>query len=63
VRPLRVSLPAVALVPVQPFEALQEVALVELQVSVVDPPLVTLVGLALRWTVGNFLGDAANVSN
>jgi hypothetical protein len=47
-----VSLPLVALLPVQPLEAVQAVALVELQVSVDAPPLATLVGLALSVIVG-----------
>jgi hypothetical protein len=50
-------LPEVALVPDQPPEAEQEVALVEDQVSVEAPPLVTDVGLAASDTVGT--GDAA----
>jgi len=46
------SLPLVALVPLQPPEAVQLVALVELQMSVEAPPLLTLVGLAVSVTVG-----------
>ena len=45
-------LPEVALVPDQPPEAVQLVALVEDQVSVEAPPLTTDVGLALNDTVG-----------
>ena len=41
-----------ALLPLQPPEALQLVASVELHVNVDDPPLLTLVGLAVRVTVG-----------
>ncbi len=41
-----------ARVPDQPPEAVHEVALVELQVSVEVPPEATLVGLALSATVG-----------
>jgi hypothetical protein len=44
--------PLVALVPVQPPEAVQEVALVELHVSVDAAPLATEVGFAVRVTVG-----------
>ena len=44
--------PLVASVPVQAPEAVQEVALVELHVSVELPPLATLVGLAVSVTVG-----------
>jgi len=46
------SLPEVALVPDQPPEAVQDVAFVEDQVSVDDPPLATDVGFAVRDTVG-----------
>jgi hypothetical protein len=45
------SLPLVPFVPLQPPEAVQLVALVELHVSVEVPPLATLVGLALSVTV------------
>ena len=45
-------LPAVALDPDQASEAVQDVAFVEIQVSVDEPPLVTDVGLATRDTVG-----------
>ncbi len=44
--------PLVVLAPLQPPEAVQLVALVELQVSVDVPPLATLVGFALKVTVG-----------
>ena len=50
-------LPEVALVPDQPPEAVQEVALVEDQVRVEAPPLVTEVGFAVSETVGT--GGAA----
>jgi hypothetical protein len=55
--PLAVSapvdwLPEVALAPDQSPDAVQEVALVEDQLSVEDPPLVTDVGLAASDTVG-----------
>jgi hypothetical protein len=49
---LIVWLPEVALAPDQPPEAEQEVALVEDQVSVKDPPLVTVAGFAASDTVG-----------
>jgi hypothetical protein len=45
--------PLVALVPVHPFEAVHEVALVEAQVSVDDWPLVIEVGDALNVTTGS----------
>jgi hypothetical protein len=45
-------LPLVALAPVQPPSAVQLVALVELQVSVAEPPLATVVGDAVSVTVG-----------
>ena len=44
--------PAVALLPLQPPEAVQEVALLEDQVKVLDWPLVIEVGLALKVRVG-----------
>ena len=47
-----VVLPLVALVPLQPAEAVQDVALVLLQVRVEVPPDATLVGFAVRFTVG-----------
>jgi hypothetical protein len=46
------SVPLVALVPLQPPEAVHEVAFVELQVSVEAPPLATVVGFAVSVTVG-----------
>ena len=45
-------LPEVALVPDQPPEALQALALVEDQVSIEDPPLATVVGSAESDAVG-----------
>jgi len=45
-------LPAVALLPLQPPEAVHAVALVDDHVSVLLPPLATLVGDADRFTVG-----------
>lgn len=50
--PLKTSLPDVVLVPLQPSEAVQLVALVLLQVSVDDPLIATELGLAARVTVG-----------
>lgn len=44
--------PLVASVPVQPPEAVQDVALVELQVSTEVPPLAIADGAALKLTVG-----------
>lgn len=44
--------PLVPLLPVQPPDAVQLLALVELQVNVVEPPLATDVELALNETVG-----------
>jgi hypothetical protein len=49
---LVVVLPLVALVPLQPPEAVHEVALVLLQVRVEVPPDATLVGFAVSFTVG-----------
>jgi hypothetical protein len=45
-------LPLVGSIPDQPSEAVQPLALVEDQLSIADPPLLTVVGLALRLTVG-----------
>jgi len=45
-------LPLVALAPLQASDAVQLVALVELHVSVEEPPPVTEVGLAVSVTVG-----------
>jgi hypothetical protein len=45
-------LPLVALAPLQPPEAVHELALVEIQVSVEAPPLATEVGFAVSVTVG-----------
>ena len=46
------SLPEVALAPDQSPEAVQEVALVEVQVSAEDAPFATAVGFAASETVG-----------
>ena len=51
VSPLTDSLPEIALAPDQPPDAEQEVALVEDQVSVDEPPLATDVGFAVSDTV------------
>ena len=56
------SLPEVALVPDQPPEAVQDVAFVEDQVSVDDPPLATDGGLAASDTVGTGGGGGAELS-
>ena len=48
-----VELPLVGSLPDQPPEAVQLLALVEDQLSVDDPPVLTVVGLALRLTVGS----------
>lgn len=55
--PDRASDPESALLPVQPPEAVHVVALVTVQLSVVPPPLATVVGVALSVTDGN--GGAA----
>ena len=44
--------PLVALLPAQPPEAVQAVVLADFQVSVARPPLLTVLGVALRATVG-----------
>ena len=46
------ALPPVGSLPDQPPEAAQLLALVEDQLRVADPPLLTVFGLALRFTVG-----------
>jgi hypothetical protein len=56
------SLPEVALAPDQPAEALHDVAFVEDQVSVEDPPLVTDVGFAAIDTVGTGGGGGEPVT-
>jgi hypothetical protein len=43
--------PLIAWLPVQPPEAVQEVALLDTQLKVVLPPLVMVLGLALMLTV------------
>ncbi len=48
-------MPEVAFVPDQPFDAVQEVALVLDHVMVVTPPLVNEVGFTAMVTVGFFL--------
>ena len=49
------ALPFVGSLPDQPPEAVQLDAFVEDQLSIADPPLLTLVGVALRLTVGRLL--------
>jgi hypothetical protein len=46
------TVPLADFVPLQPPEAVQDVALVELQVKVDDPPLAMVDGLAIRVAVG-----------
>jgi hypothetical protein len=46
------AVPLVGSFPDQPPEAVQLVAFVDDQLSIADPPLLTLVGVALRLTVG-----------
>jgi hypothetical protein len=54
-------LPLLARAPLQPPDALQELAFVELQVSVVAAPLLTVVGDALIAAVGGeIIGDVAD---
>jgi hypothetical protein len=61
VRLLRSSVPLVALLPLHPPEAVQDVALVLDQVSVEEPPAKTVVGLAEIATVGG-VGPSATVT-
>jgi len=51
-RALVLCVPLVARVPLQPPEAAQEVALLELQVNVEEPPLGTTRGYALKVASG-----------
>jgi hypothetical protein len=61
-RPLIVWLPEICLVPLQPPEAVQVVAFVELQVNIELPPLLTVAGLADRLTVGAGGGEPITVT-
>jgi hypothetical protein len=54
------ALPLVDSLPDQPPEAAQRLAFVEDQLSIADPPLLTVVGVALRLTVG--LGGAETLT-
>jgi hypothetical protein len=54
--------PLVANAPLQPPEAVHEVALVEPQVSVAAPPLATVVGLAVSVAVGTGLAVTVTVA-
>jgi hypothetical protein len=54
--------PLAANVPLQPPEATQDVALVELQVSVEAPPLGTFVGFAVNVAVGTGLAFTVTVA-
>jgi hypothetical protein len=54
--------PLVASAPLQPLDAVQEVALVEDQASVVEPPEVTDVGSAEIETVGTGGGAVVTVT-
>jgi hypothetical protein len=47
-----VTLPLVGSLPDQPLLAVQLLAFVEDQLSIAEPPLLTVVGLAVRLTVG-----------
>ena len=60
VRLFRVCVPLVATAPLQPLDAVQAVALVEDQASVVEPPEITEVGLAEKETVGTGGGAEPN---
>lgn len=56
------SLPALALLPAQAPDAVQPVAFALLHVNVDRPPAVTMVGLALRVTVGTGAGVVLTVT-
>ena len=62
VKALVLCVPLAANVPLQPPEAVQDVALVELQVSVEAPPLATLVGFAVSVAVGTGLAAIVTVA-
>ena len=62
VKALVLCVPLAANVPLQPPEAVQDVALVELQVSVEAPPLATLVGFAVNAAVGTGLAAIVTVA-
>ena len=57
------QLPLVDSLPLHPPEALQLVALLEDQLSVEDPPLLMLVGFALKLTVGLAGADTLTVTD
>jgi hypothetical protein len=59
---LTLPLPVVAFVPLQPPEARQLVALVLDQLRVLEAPLATVVGLAVKVRVGAGLGAPVTVS-
>jgi hypothetical protein len=54
--------PLAAFVPLQPPEAVQDVALVELQVNVEVPPLAIVVGFAVNAAVGTGLAVTVTVA-
>ncbi len=56
------AVPLAAFVPLQPPEAVHEVAFVELHVKVAAPPLATLVGLADSAAVGRALAATVTVA-
>ena len=55
-------MPLVANAPLQPPEAVHDVALVELQVSVEAPPLAIVLGLAVSEAVGTGLAVTVTVA-
>ena len=57
------ALPVVGSLPDHPPEAVQLVAFVDDQLSVAEPPLLTVVGLALRLTVGLAGADTLTVTD
>ena len=56
------ALPLVGSFPDQPADAAQLLALLDDQLSIADPPLLTVVGLALRLTVGLVGAEALTVT-
>jgi len=63
IRPVRTSLLAVDLLPVQLPNAIQPVALVDDQLMVLDSPLATELGFALNVTVGVATGTTATLAD
>jgi len=57
------ALPLVGSLPDQPPEAVQPVALLDDQLSIADAPLLTLVGAAVRLSVGATAAAVTEIAN